>query len=51
MKTTIRSIKIDQLCDLFDNLLEHYRGTHESDVIEFQVAKTIEAGVRAVCQL
>ena len=51
MKTTIRSIKIDQLGDLFDNLFEHYRGTHESDVIEFQVAKTTEAGVRAVCKI
>ena len=51
MKTTIRSIKPDQLGDLFDNLFEHYRGTFQSNVIEFQVAKTIEAGVRAVCQL
>ena len=51
MNTTTRSIKIDQLDDLFDNLFEHYRGTHESDVIEFQVAQTIEAGVRAVCKI
>ena len=48
MKTTIRSIKIDQLDDLFDNMFEHYRGTPELNVIEFQVATTIEAGVRAV---
>ena len=51
MNTTIRSIKIDQFDDLLDNLFEHYRGTYESNVIEFQVAKTIEAGVRAVCKI
>lgn len=51
MKTIIRSITPDQLDDLFDNLFEHYRGTYEPNVIEFQVAKTIEAGVRAVCKI
>ena len=51
MNTTIRSLKLDQLADLFDNLFEHYRGTYEPNVVEFQVAKTIDAGVRVVCKI